>query len=278
MVEKGKLITMKRTKTSPLIWIRGAGEIGSATAISLFKTGFRIIMSEITLPLAIRRSVTFSDAIIDGESSVAGINAKYIQINEFDGFSPIDFIPLFSDVPVQICALSPTVLIDARMIKSYSKDYRNWVDYVIGFGPGFSANFNCHAAIETMRGHDLGKIIFEGAAIKNTGVPGVLGGESAKRVIYSNSEGNLKWKVDFGDIVEKDQLLGTINTIHEIKSPLNGMIRGLIHPSVPMKPGLKIADVDPREEGIDFLNLSDKARSLGRAALESTMIYLTNSS
>lgn len=261
-----------------LIWIRGAGEIGSAVAISLYKSGFNIFLSEISPPLAIRRTVTFSDAIVDGETSAMGIQSKRLKLDQYESGKQYSYIPQFLDNVEEIQSLCPSILIDTRMIKSYNEDYRNWADHIIGFGPGFSTHKNCHAVIETKRCHDLGKIIYEGAAIKNTGVPGVLGGESAKRVIYSNSEGNLKWKVDFGDIVEKNQLLGTINSIHEIKSPLNGMIRGLIHPSVPMKPGLKIADVDPRGEGIDCLNLSDKARSLGRAALEATMIYLTNSS
>lgn len=269
---------MRIAKPYPLIWIRGAGEIGSAVAISLFRSGFKVIISEIKPPLAIRRTVTFSDAIIDGESSVVGINAKYLKTNEFDGSLPIDFIPLFSDDPVQIRTLSPTVLIDARMIKSYNKDYRNWADYVIGFGPGFSTTLNCHAAIETMRGHSLGQIIYKGEALKNTDTPGELGGESKRRVIYAPTDGKLHWDVHFGDLVHEGQCLGTVEKTTKIHAPFNGMIRGLIHPSVSIKSGLKIADVDPRGEEIDFNNISDKARSLGRAALEATMIFLTNNS
>ncbi len=259
-----------------LIWIRGAGEIGSAAAVTLDNVGFRIIISDINPPLAIRRSVTFSDAIIDGETSVEGILGKHIRINQFDQRTQTDFIPIFHDEPEKIQLLSPTILVDARMIKSYNEDYRGWADYVIGFGPGFSTNLNCHSIIETMRGHYLGKIIYEGESMKNTGKPDPIGGESNRRVLYAPNEGKLKWVVHFGDIVEKKQRLGTIDNVTEILAPFSGMVRGLIHPSVPMKPGLKIADVDPRGESIDFTKLSDKARSLGRAALEAIMIFLNN--
>ncbi len=267
---------MKMDEPQPLIWIRGAGEIGSATAVSLTKAGFKVILSEINPPLAIRRSVTFSDAIIDGETSVAGILGKHICINQFDKMIHTDFIPIFNDDPENIRSISPTILVDARMIKSYYENYRGWADHVIGFGPGFSANQNCHTVIETMRGHNLGKIISEGEPMKNTDIPGSIGGESNRRVLYASNKGKLKWTVDFGDMVEEKQCLGTIDYTTEILAPFSGLVRGLIHPSVPMKPGLKIADVDPRGEGIDFTNLSDKARSLGRAALEAIMIFLNN--
>ncbi|NQV38092.1 MAG: EF2563 family selenium-dependent molybdenum hydroxylase system protein [Candidatus Marinimicrobia bacterium] len=265
-----------KTKSQRIIWIRGAGEIGSATAVSLHKSGFRVILSEINPPLAIRRSVTFSDAIIDGDSSVVGISAKLQSIEQFLHYENNGVISVLIDNPHQILSLKPKIIIDARMIKSYDNDYRKWADHFIGFGPGFFAGQNCHSLIETMRGHDLGKIIDDGPPMKNTKIPGVVGGESKRRVLYAPSDGKLEWKVDFGDIVKADQLLGNIGESVEIRSPFRGMVRGLIHPAVPMVSGLKIADVDPRGEGIDFKNISDKARSLGRAAMEASLIYLNN--
>ncbi|MCH7764724.1 MAG: EF2563 family selenium-dependent molybdenum hydroxylase system protein [Candidatus Marinimicrobia bacterium] len=257
-----------------LIWIRGAGEIGSATAVSLTKAGFNVILSEINPPLAIRRSVTFSDAVIDGETSVAGILGKLINIFQFDQTAHSDFIPVFIDEPENIHSLSPTILIDARMIKSYDDDYRGWAKHVIGFGPGFIAKQNCHAVIETMRGHNLGRIIYDGYPMENTDIPEPIGGQSKQRVLYAPSPGKLKWEVGFGDILETEQIMGFIGENVEVRSPFRGMVRGLIHPSVPMAAGLKIADVDPRGDEIDFNNLSDKARSLGRAALEASMIFM----
>ena len=261
-----------------LIWIRGAGEIGSATAVILYKIGFRIVISDINPPLAIRRSVTFSDAILDGEAKVAGIQAKLRAVDQFSKQRTSGFIPLFIDDPNQILSLKPSIIIDARMIKFYDKDYRKWANHFIGFGPGFIAKENCHAVIETMRGHNLGKIIYDGLPIENTDIPGTIGGQSKQRVLYSPSHGKLEWHVHFGEILEKDQLMGTIASTVEIRSPFHGIVRGLIHPSVPMNPGLKIADVDPRGEGIDFTTLSDKSRSLGRAALEAVMLFIKNQS
>ncbi|MCH7733453.1 MAG: EF2563 family selenium-dependent molybdenum hydroxylase system protein [Candidatus Marinimicrobia bacterium] len=267
---------MKIDEPHILIWIRGAGEIGSATAVSLTKAGFKVILSEINPPLAIRRSVTFSDAVIDGETSVEGILGKHININQFDVLVHTDFIPVFIDEPENFHSLSPTILIDARMIKSYDEDYRGWADHVIGFGPGFIAKHNCHAVIETMRGHNLGKIIYDGAPLKNTDIPEPIAGKSTQRVLYASDSGPLKWNIDFGDILETGQRMGTIGKSVEILSPFRGMVRGLIHPSVPMEPGLKIADVDPRGDEIAYTILSDKARSLGRAALEAAMIFINN--
>ncbi len=260
-----------------LVWVRGAGELGSAVAFSLYKSGFSVILSEIHPPLAIRRTVTFSDAVIDGKSTVEGITAKKIELIDFEENVPRTIIPLILDNPKTIIEISPDILIDARMIKSYDKDYRSWGPYVIGLGPGFSANQNCHTVIETMRGHDLGKILTEGEPRKNTGTPGVIGGETKRRVIYAPKTGNLKWITNFGDIVEGGQILGTINSSTKILSPLAGIIRGLIHPLVPVEKGLKIADVDPRGNTVNFYTLSDKARSIGRAALEVVMIFVKNS-
>ena len=262
--------------SSNLIWIRGAGEIGSSAAISLYNAGFNLFLSEINPPLAIRRTVTFSDAILDGSTHVKEIQAKRMSVADIQNLQDKSFIPIVHDNPENIRTLNPSILIDARMIKSYTTDYRDWANLVIGYGPGFSTLKNCHVGVETARGHNLGKLIYDGGPSKNTGVPGQLGGESIKRVLYSNYEGNLSWDCSFGDIVKEGDEIGLIQDSYPILAPFKGMVRGLIHPSVLMKPGLKIADIDPRGIDIDFHELSDKARSLGRASLEAVLYYLKN--
>ncbi len=261
---------------SHLIWIRGAGEIGSAVAVSLYSSGFNLILSEIDPPLAIRRSVTFSDAILDGSTNVKGIPANRMNVSDIHNFHDKSFIPIVHDNPEKIRFLNPKIIIDARMIKSYTTDYRDWANLVIGYGPGFSTVKNCHVAIETARGHNLGNLIYDGEPSKDTGVPGQLGGESKKRVLYSSYEGKLSWNCSFGDIVNEGEQIGNIHDSYPILAPLKGIVRGLINPRVHLKPGLKIADIDPRGEGIDFYELSDKARSLGRASLEAVLFYLKN--
>lgn len=260
----------------PIIWVRGAGELGSATAVSLFRVGLPVFLSEIIPPLAIRRTVTFSDAILDGKARVENIQGILHEPDSFPPSWPLNHIPLFIDHPEWILSHDPKVLIDARMIKHYEKDYRPWAPFVLGLGPGFSAGENCHAVIETMRGHNLGRVIRKGKPLPNTGTPGTLGGESKRRVVRSPREGNVKWSVELGEIVAEGQMLGTIGKTATIQAPFRGMVRGLIHPSVPLTQGLKIADVDPRGREIDFRSISDKSRAIGRAALEAVLSFISS--
>ncbi len=277
MVETGS-ITLEDMKTNPiqptnLIWVRGAGELGSAVALSLYHTGFRVFLSEIIPPLAIRRTVTFSDAILTSQAAVEMVPARYYHHNAFPEAWPQDHLPLFEDDPSTLRSLGPAVLVDARMHKQYHRDYRSWAPLVVGLGPEFVAGGNCHVAIETMRGHDLGRIIWKGSPQANTGIPGSIQGESARRVVRAPSQGTLKWQVNFGDTVTPGQTLGTINGTVKIQAPLAGLVRGLIHPQVPLQPGLKIADIDPRGAGIDYHRLSDKAQAVGRAVLEAILTF-----
>ena len=265
----------KSTKTQPinLIWVRGAGELGSAVALSLYRTGFQVFLSEIMPPLAIRRTVTFSDAIITGETEVETVPARYYHGNTLPKPWPQDHLPLFEDDPTTLRSLGPTVLVDARMHKQYDRDYRPWAPFVIGLGPGFVAGGNCHAAVETMRGHELGRIIWKGPTQANTGIPGSIKGESLRRVVRAPCEGTLKWQVNFGDTVSQGQTFGIVNGTVKIQAPLAGLVRGLIHPQVPLQPGLKIADIDPRGAGVNYNRLSDKAQAVGRAVLEAILIF-----
>jgi len=251
-----------------LVWVRGAGELASATALTLFRTGFKVIVSELEKPFAIRRTVTFSDAILNGKSKVEDVEAVYCKnAEEIESLFKESKIALLKDDPEEILKAKPDIIVDARMLKREVPDLRKYASIGIGFGPGFNAGKNCDALIETKRGHDLGKIIWSGEAIKNTGVPGNIGGESKKRVLYSPCFGKLEWQVQFGDIVETDQVIGTIED-QKVKAPFRGMVRGLISPDTDICQGLKIADVDPRGEGIDYMSISDKSRLVARGVLE----------
>ncbi|NHZ86359.1 MAG: molybdenum hydroxylase, partial [Planctomycetia bacterium] len=182
-------------------------------------------------------------------------------------------IPVLTDSIEIINNIKAEFLIDARMLKKFTTDWRSLSQFAIGLGPGFTVGKNCAAIVETMRGHNLGIVIWQGSASPNTGVPGKIGGESAKRVIKSPADGNIEWFVDFGDIVEQDQVLGKIGEI-EIKSHIDGIIRGLISPKVNTTKGMKIADVDPRGKDVDYTAISDKARCVSRGVLEAIMIHL----
>jgi xanthine dehydrogenase accessory factor len=263
----------------PPVWVRGAGELGSAAALSLHRGGFRVFLSERYPPLAIRRTVTFSNAMVNGEATVESVTAKQFDNGDRTTLKwPQDCIPLFPDEPEKLRNFNPLVLVDARMIKHYDQDYRRWATLVIGLGPGFVAGQNCHAVIETMRGHQLGRIIWKGSAAANTGIPGTIGGESKRRVIHAPAAGRITWKVAIGDLVRSGEPMGVIQEDVPVSAPLDGMVRGLINPLVTVEKGLKIADVDPRGRQVDFHRVSDKSNAIGRAVLEAVLTYLNQPS
>lgn len=257
-----------------LVWIRGAGELGSGVAHLLHRVGFSVFMSEISPPLAIRRPVTFSDAIIYGTTEVDGVIAKRGNDFELPQTTSWGYIPVFEDNPDRIRSLSPSIFVDARMIKHYEKDYRPWADLVIGLGPGFSAHDNCHIVIETMRGHDLARVINSGASLKDTGVPGVVGGETSRRIVRAPGIGKITWLVEFGELVSKGQQLGSLDHTIPVLAPLEGIVRGLISPLTPIVKGMKIGDVDPRGETVKYLQISEKARAIASGVLEAIILHL----
>ena len=255
-----------------LIWVRGAGELASAVAHLLFRLGYPVMMSEIDPPLAIRRPVTFSDAILSGQTVVENVTATYYpSIAKLD--FPLDHIPLFCDDVTQLRQLSPDVIVDCRMLKHELTDIRDWASLIIGLGPGFHTEKNCHAIIETKRGHDLGRVITAGSAIADTGIPGIIGGKSVQRLVRSPDDGRVKWQVSFGDLVDPDQVLGFLNSDIKILAPTGGMVRGLISEATPVFSGLKIGDVDPRGAEVNYLQISDKARTIAHGVTEAILLY-----
>jgi len=255
------------------VLIRGAGEMASAVAVVLHRVGLSVIMTELSIPLAIRRTVAFSDTILDGTTQVEGIQSVRADYDSYLEILNDGKIPILQDSIEIIKNIKPKFYIDARLLKHMVEDRRLLAQCTIGLGPGFMVGKNCNVIIETMRGHNLGRVIWQGSASPNTGVPGKLGGESAKRVIYSPGTGNIEWFVDFGEIVEQNQVLGKIGEI-EIKSHISGIVRGLISPKVNTVIGMKIADVDPRGKEVDYNTVSDKARCVGRGVLEAIMVHL----
>ena len=257
---------------SSLIWVRGAGELGSAVALTLFRVGFQVILTERAVPLAIRRAVTFSDAVFEGESAVEEVIAVRCEASKTGEIIALGKIPLI------VTEFAPTLsekihaVVDARMIKdaSVSKPYD--VPWQIGLGPGFEVGRNCDAVIETQRGHDLGRVLWQGEAAANSGIPGEIGGISVQRVVYSPVPGQILWAVNFGDLVVTGQVLGTLNDAIAIKSPISGTVRGLISPRVTFDKNVKIADVDPRGEAVAYNRISEKSRNVARGVLEALLI------
>ena len=253
-----------------IVLIRGAGEIASAVACTLQRCGFKVILTELADPLAIRRTVSFSDAVRMGQAEVEKIQARFAREQDLDQHFSKGVIPVLLDENIRIADMDLTVLVDARIQKKVQPDMRHLAPLTIGLGPGFTAQKNCHLVIETQRGHNLGKILEKGSAAADTGIPGDLGGETIRRVIRAPAAGTVEWQVDFGDLVTAEQELGCIGG-QPVPSQLDGVVRGLIAPGSHVRKGMKIADVDPRGAAVDSYSISDKSRALGRAVLEAIL-------
>ncbi len=256
-----------------IVAIRGAGDLATGISIRLWRSGFRVILSELETPLCIRRTVAFADAVFKGSAKVE--NAEAILIETIDEARRIwaeDKIPVIVDPDASaILSIHPDVLIDARLMKSQRDDiHLSDAPLVIGLGPGFTAGKNVHAVIETMRGHNLGRVYWEGSAEPNTGIPGLIQGEGAKRVVKAPCAGTFKPAVQIGDMVKTGDLLANIDG-NEIHSVLDGVVRGIIYPGIHVEKGLKIMDVDPRGIRAHCFTCSDKANALGGAVLEAIL-------
>ncbi|MBT3251564.1 MAG: EF2563 family selenium-dependent molybdenum hydroxylase system protein [Candidatus Marinimicrobia bacterium] len=264
------------SKEDFFILVRGAGELGSAAANSLYKCGFNIVLTDLQNPMAIRRNVSYCTAVHEKTITIEGVTARYCKSEDISDVLSNGEIPLFVDDESIIENIQPSIIIDARMLKKELEGNMTTLPFVIGLGPGFNAGKNCHLVIETNRGHNLGRIISNGMTAADTGIPGNIAGESANRVIRAPKDGVVNWQVDLGEIVTKNQLMGTINNNTEIRATLNGLVRGLIMNGHHVSENMKIADIDPRGLSVDYQAISDKARSIGRAVLEAVLIINKN--
>lgn len=258
-----------------IVAVRGGGDLATGTIQKLFRSGFKVIILETANPLAIRRTVALCEAIRSGEFSVEGMIAKRIEApEEAEAVWAAGKIPIMVDpTGEKVQALQPTAVIDAILAKKNLGTTKEMAPIVIALGPGFDAGQDCDAVIETMRGHRLGRIIFAGKPIPNTGIPGVLGGKSAERVMHSPANGVIKHLHEIGDSVKKGETLFYVGDI-AVPSPLTGILRGLILDGIRVPEGMKVADVDPRsKEEVDYMTISDKARTIGGGALEALLYF-----
>ncbi len=260
---------------APVAVIRGGGDLATGTITRLVKSGFRVLVLEIEKPTVIRIPVSAAGAIFDGEITVEGVHFKFCKRQE-EAISLLEAgqtvqeksVPVIVDPSMSILkVISPDVLIDATLAKHNMGLSSQLADIVIALGPGFTAPRDCHAVIETSRGHTLGTIQYEGSAKPNTGVPGVIQGHSERRIVRSPGEGFLTPKAAIGEHVVTGQVIGFVDS-KEVIAPLDGVLRGLIHESVKVKGAMKIGDIDPRDNKDACWSISDKARALGGSVLE----------
>lgn len=263
-------------KDSPadLIIVRGAGDISTGTIHRLFRAGFPVLALETEHPSAIRRKVAFSEAVYDGSATVEGVTAVRISgLQEMRDVLQRGQLPILVDPDGQsIRRLRPAAVVDAILAKRNLGTSMDMADLTVALGPGFEAGRDVHYVIETMRGHDLGRVICAGSAAPNTGIPGTIAGFGAERVIHSPAAGTFRMSRDIGDIVSGSDVIGTVVSPEgeiPVRTQISGILRGIIRDGYPVTRGFKLADVDPRlEELKNCFTISDKARCIAGSVLE----------
>ena len=254
------------------IWIRGAGDLATGIALRLYRSGFDIVMSDIAVPTTVRRTVAFSPAVYTGETSVEGITGKLCEnISMIDSVMESGCIPVIVDPSGEIMKeYKPDIIVDAIIAKTNIGTKITDADIVIGVGPGFEAGVDCHAVVETKRGHNLGRVLWSGSAYPNTGVPGNIGGYTVERIIRATADGVFSAKVNIGDFVKAGDLLAYCDET-PVYANIDGIVRGLLQDGVKVKKGMKSGDVDPRAEKEYCFSVSDKASAIGGGVLEAIL-------
>ena len=262
-----------------LIIVRGGGDIATGTIHKLNRCGYPVLVLETGYPSAIRRHVAFSEAVYDGVSEVEGTTCvKAASVQEAMAVMERGDVALLVDPECRVLDdVKPWALVDAILAKKNLGTTRDMAPKTIGLGPGFEAGKDVDLVIETMRGHNLGRIIGSGSALPNTGTPGIVGGYGKERVIHSPARGIFMGAVQIGDLVKKDDRIATVVTGHgevPVNATLTGIVRGIIRDCYPVTEGFKIADIDPREsEYENCFTISDKARCIAGSVLEG-LLYL----
>lgn len=259
----------------PTVLIKGAGEIATGVAHCLHRAHFRVALTDISQPLAVRRAVSFCEAVYEGRKVVEEVEAVRID-------HPDEILPTWSQAKVPLIVdpeftlpelLRPQVVIEATLAKRNTGLNPGMAPLVIALGPGFEAGVDAHLVVETNRGHHLGRLYREGFADANTGIPGNIGGYTKERVLRAPADGILETDREIGDQVEAGQAVAMVAGVPST-AQVSGIVRGLIRPGTQVTKGLKIGDVDPRGDPSHVHTISDKARALGGAVLAAILMSL----
>ena len=263
------------------VLIRGGGDLATGVAFKLNKSGFPVIVLELAHPLVIRRRVALATAVLEDEIIIEGLHGLLVSDLEdalamaADGEIPVLVLPT---LPQQTENESQTlfpVIVDARMAKRNIDTTIEQAPLVIGLGPGFNAGRDCHAVIETMRGHNLGRAIWSGSPMSDTGKPGIVMGKGFERLLRSPIDGTIQWNFDIGEQISRGMVVGGVED-RPIYAPFDGVIRGLIAPGTIVSAGLKVGDVDPRNDVAACFTISDKALAVGGGVLEAILSWMNS--
>ncbi|NMM61909.1 EF2563 family selenium-dependent molybdenum hydroxylase system protein [Clostridium sp. P21] len=258
-----------------LVVIRGGGDIASGIACRLFNAGFKVLILEVSKPSVIRRKVSFAQAVYDGAVFVEGICGRKVKnINEALMVIKKNVIPVIVDENLNSFKDNKLyILVDAILAKKNLGTTIDMANVVIGVGPGFIAGEDVDAVVETRRGHDLGRVILNGSAEVDTGIPGNICGYGIERVIKSPKVGEVKIIKDIGSIVESGETVALVDNV-EVKAKISGVVRGMIQEKYYVSENMKMADVDPRANVDNCFSVSDKARAVGGGVLEGILYFM----
>lgn len=251
------------------VCVKGGGDISSGVAWRLHQCGFRVCITEIQHPMAVRRKVSFCEAIYEGHTVVEGVEALLIRDAE-DVYSlwEKNKLPVIVDPTCESRRfIKPDVLVDGILAKKNTGTTMNDAPVVIALGPGFVAGRDAHFVVETNRGHYLGRLLTTGSAQPDTGVPGPVQGITTDRVLKAPAEGTWRSESQIGDAVNKGDVIGAVSGV-EVNAMIDGVLRGLIRPGIHINEGLKIGDIDPRGIRDHCDSISDKALAVGGGVLE----------
>ena len=257
-----------------MILIRGAGDIASGIAVRLYRCGFTLAMTDLEKPTSIRRTVCFSEAMIHGFCTVEGITAERAATREeAKAIWQRGHIPVFADDDGTVLSLlHPEAVVDARLAKVNLDTSISDAPIVVAVGPGFAAGRDCHAVVETQRGHYLGRVIYDGAAAPNTGVPGNIGGYTVERIIRAPKAGIFHPVHRIKDQVQANEIVAYVDEI-PVYCRIGGTLRGILPEGIRVFEGMKSGDVDPRCRPEHCLCASDKALSVGGGVLEALLHF-----
>ena len=260
-----------------LIIVRGGGDLATGSIYKLKKSGFRVLILETADPSAIRRNVAFCEAVYQGSQTVEDVTCyKAESVQQAQQLLEEEKLVVLVDPQGEsISLLHPMAVVDGILAKKNLGTNRNMAPITVALGPGFVAGEDVDAVIETKRGHHLGRVLWNGSAASNTGIPGIIGGYGKERVIHCPAKGILRNVKKITDLVSKGEVIAVVETeegVIPVEATLDGILRGLIRDGYPVKPGFKIADIDPRlDERQNCFTISDKARCIAGGVLEAIM-------
>lgn len=258
--------------TLPYVLLWGGGDLASGVAIRLHHVGIKILVVEKDQPLVVRRTVAFANAVFTGQMQVEDVTGVLIHSPEkMQDVWEQDQVPVIVDPELTLLPeYRPLALVDARMRKKVVQNDLHTAEMVIGLGPGFVVGENCHAAVETNRGHYLGRVYWEGSPEPDTGVPGKVLAYTRERVLHAPASGTLQTLKKIGDPVTKGEPVLEVAG-EAVFAPFDGLLRGLIHDGLQVREGMKVGDVDPRPETFRCWTVSEKSLAVGGGVLEAIL-------